>query len=151
MIAQFLCGGCNVREPWEHRCHSNHGQVCLCDDCLGRRCRCQECREAEAPVSEGLFPAATQRRDVSRFRVCRGVLQVLVPRCQATRVRDISWVQAATDRTTRRPLRLALKMSVQVVNGILLFADAVTAEVTILIERVSPTFHLKPPCSGTVT
>lgn len=41
-----------------------------------------------APVSEGHL-AATQRRDVSRFRVCRGVL--------AARMRDVASSQPATD------------------------------------------------------
>jgi hypothetical protein len=34
------CAGCNVRPPWEHRCH---GQGCPCEDCEGRSCECPEC------------------------------------------------------------------------------------------------------------
>lgn len=30
----MICDGCNVREPWEHRCH-------------GKPCPCEECREAD--------------------------------------------------------------------------------------------------------
>lgn len=25
-----ICDGCNVREPWEHRCH---GEPCQCEEC----------------------------------------------------------------------------------------------------------------------
>lgn len=34
----FLCDGCNVREPWEHRCH---GGNCTCDNpvCMERQGR----------------------------------------------------------------------------------------------------------------
>lgn len=28
------CDGCNVREPWEHRCH---GEPCACEDCREER------------------------------------------------------------------------------------------------------------------
>lgn len=28
--AAAICDGCNVRPPWEHRCH---GQPCPCNDC----------------------------------------------------------------------------------------------------------------------
>lgn len=30
----YLCDGCNVREPFEHRCHGDDG---------GRSCECPEC------------------------------------------------------------------------------------------------------------
>lgn len=36
------CVGCNVREPWEHRCE-------------GAPCVCEECREADR-----LFPGAAR-------------------------------------------------------------------------------------------
>ena len=26
-----ICDGCNVRHPWEHRCH---GEKCQCDDLM---------------------------------------------------------------------------------------------------------------------
>lgn len=28
-VSGCLCDGCNVREPWEHRCH---GEKCTCDN-----------------------------------------------------------------------------------------------------------------------
>ena len=28
-MEDHLCDGCNVRQPWEHRCH---GQNCNCDN-----------------------------------------------------------------------------------------------------------------------
>lgn len=45
----FLCAGCNVREPFEHRCHHHVGPnpiPCYCDDCEGKPCQCVECKEA---------------------------------------------------------------------------------------------------------
>ncbi len=40
----FLCAGCAVREPFEHRCHSP-GSRCDCDLCEGKVCGCAECLE----------------------------------------------------------------------------------------------------------
>lgn len=37
---QRICDGCNVREPWEHRCH-------------GEPCRCAECHEIDLRASGG--------------------------------------------------------------------------------------------------
>jgi hypothetical protein len=36
MKTEKLCAGCNVREPWEHRCH---GENCDCDNpvCMERQ------------------------------------------------------------------------------------------------------------------
>lgn len=46
---RVLCDGCNVREPWEHRCHSGrYGQANIM--VRGERelvvCQCEECAEA---------------------------------------------------------------------------------------------------------
>lgn len=35
---RYICDGCNVREPFEHRCHGSDGEwldgrVCVCDEC----------------------------------------------------------------------------------------------------------------------
>jgi len=47
----IICDGCNVREPFEHRCHGERSVV------LGQHtnkpCECPECREADR-----LFPDA---------------------------------------------------------------------------------------------
>lgn len=29
-----ICDGCDVRDPWEHRCH---GEPCACEDCREER------------------------------------------------------------------------------------------------------------------
>ncbi len=38
MKMEKICDGCNVREPWEHRCHGNN---CTCDNpvCMERQGR----------------------------------------------------------------------------------------------------------------
>lgn len=43
-----LCDGCNVRAPWEHRCHG----ATVCD--------CPECREIEAMTPEQIEAALAE-------------------------------------------------------------------------------------------
>jgi hypothetical protein len=38
----YLCDGCRVREPFEHRCHGDDG-AWMGDPA----CTCEECREAD--------------------------------------------------------------------------------------------------------
>jgi len=44
-VAPVICDGCNVREPWEHRCH-------------GKPCECPRCRESVTPRNDRLREAA---------------------------------------------------------------------------------------------
>lgn len=37
----LICDGCNVRTPWEHRCHGERAQVR--GEPTGKRCQCAEC------------------------------------------------------------------------------------------------------------
>jgi hypothetical protein len=44
--ADNLCDGCNVRPPWEHRCHGSSATVR--GESTGRPCSCDECNSGEA-------------------------------------------------------------------------------------------------------
>ncbi len=60
-MAEFLCAGCNVREPFEHRCH---GANCSCDMCEAP-CTCVECEE-ERFASLPDMEASWALRDTTR-------------------------------------------------------------------------------------
>lgn len=38
---ETICDGCNVREPYEHRCH--RGRSVVHGEQTGRKCQCVEC------------------------------------------------------------------------------------------------------------
>ncbi len=46
-----ICDGCNVREPFEHRCHGYRSVVR--GESTDKICECKDCREADL-----LFPTA---------------------------------------------------------------------------------------------
>ena len=117
-------------------------------------------RKSEAPVSEGLL-AATQRRDVSRFRVCRGVLQAAPSRRTAARAvvgeraglgarRAVALDGALVGRPVVLSV-LALEPGVGEL-GLLGGAGADMAEVVVVRDLAANLgAHLEPPCSETVT
>lgn len=39
---KLICDGCNVRPPWEHRCHE--GNAWVRGEKTGRPCQCDECK-----------------------------------------------------------------------------------------------------------
>lgn len=57
-----ICDGCNVREPFEHRCHGE--QSVVMGEQTGKPCECQPCRELEAltpeQIRESLFRFPTE-------------------------------------------------------------------------------------------
>lgn len=98
--------------------------------------------KTKAPVSKGLL-AATQRRDVSRFRVCRGVLTNALPCLEPCGI-DV-------------PCRASVRMVPNEGPAVLVVADDL-AEVTIVLppnrsdgKHERRTEHLEPPSSRTVT
>lgn len=56
-IGEFLCDGCRVREPWEHRCHGGH-------------CPCGECREERALFEYATFMQAIREAEERSAHVC---------------------------------------------------------------------------------
>lgn len=38
---RVICDGCNVREPWEHRCHGSNAYVS--GERVGKPCECRDC------------------------------------------------------------------------------------------------------------
>lgn len=38
-----LCDGCNVREPFEHRCHGAFGPIAVWGEMVEAGCNCAEC------------------------------------------------------------------------------------------------------------
>lgn len=45
-----ICDGCNVRKPWEHRCHGPRAFVN--GERVGLPCECQQCREDESAAKQ---------------------------------------------------------------------------------------------------
>lgn len=45
----MICAGCDVREPWEHRCH---GWPCACEECRAAAClmACEGIPDPEAAI-----------------------------------------------------------------------------------------------------
>jgi len=43
-MSKFICSGCNVREPWEHRCCVEETDWI---DNIKKKCRCEECNPVE--------------------------------------------------------------------------------------------------------
>jgi len=49
----MICDGCNVREPFEHRCHSTSGsgrtipEMVVRGERVPRACECEPCREED--------------------------------------------------------------------------------------------------------
>lgn len=112
-----------------------------------------EPEETEAPVSEGLL-AATQRRDVSRFRVCRGVLKA-TPGTGTTARAGVpvrTSLGAALAISANGRLIGRMRRVGNVVNKGRAGADvAVVGVVRDVAANLGLAAHLEPPCSRTVT
>jgi len=57
MTRPVICDGCNVRDPWEHRCHGrltrHRGTVVACE--------CKACREHEQAEPRGIYCGLCRR------------------------------------------------------------------------------------------
>src|SRR5690348_3494488 len=56
-MSEMICAGCNVRPPWEHRCH---GGTCACHDCNESIIRSEPAAETK------LFEVTEEERRIIR-------------------------------------------------------------------------------------
>jgi hypothetical protein len=56
-----VCDGCNVRQPWEHRCHGlDASEIVVNGERVRGSCECPDCREAEAEFAASVSGSAVQ-------------------------------------------------------------------------------------------
>jgi len=66
----IICDGCNVREPWEHRCHGSNAYIngecttmpCACPDCGSVNSDGRTCRFI-LDFTEEMIPQTNERLD----------------------------------------------------------------------------------------
>lgn len=55
-MRRALCDGCNVNEPFEHRCHGAFGPITVRGESLDAGCSCSECIAERDEVLGGGVP-----------------------------------------------------------------------------------------------